>query len=239
MIGWIEQAVDLFKEKPAPRVVQSSLFYSDREFGLSDLPFDMLIDESHFIDFDVTEHAVENGASVADHITKRLRKVSITGFFTNHPIKGKTSGWVEDGKIQDEPDEIEIEGLSAIENDAKTNLKKLVSIADKKEPVTLYTSLEDFELQNKTMVIGTVSYDRGPDDGESIKFKMTLREIRRASLESVYVNGAWNPPDPPETKKPAQKKMSKKKKKGKKSAVEKVSQTLVKDGKNPKVFQPK
>lgn len=239
MIGFIQQAIDLFNGRPAPHVVQTSLFYRDHDFGLDVLPFDLLVDESHSIEFDVSEHAVENGSSTADHITERLRKVSITGMFSNHSVKGKKSGYVsEDGEVNDEGDEINIDGLSGVMNSSYERFKTLKEIARRKNPVQLYTALEDFELENISMVIESISYDRGPDDGESIKFTMKLKEIRRAKLQSVYVDGAWNPPDPPATDTPAQKKTSSKKKKGKKQAAEKVAQTLVQQGKNPKVFSP-
>lgn len=239
MIGFIQQAIDLFNGRPAPHVVQTSLFFRDHDFGLDVLPFDLLVDESHSIEFDVAEHAVENGSSTADHITERLRRVSVTGMFSNHSIKGKKSGYVsEDGEVNEEADEINIDGLSGVTNSSYVRFKKLKEIARRKNPVQLYTALEDFELENISMVIESISYDRGPDDGESIKFTMKLKEIRRAKLQTVYVDGAWNPPDPPAIDTPAQKKMDSKKKKGKKQAAEKVAQTLVQQGKNPKVFSP-
>ena len=192
MIGWINKVQDLFREKPAPHVVQTSLFYRDHEFGLSVLPFDMLVDESHSIEFDVTEHAVENGSSVADHITERLRKVSVTGIFSNHSLRGRKSGFVDDGsgEIRTEADKVNIEGQQAVSNSSYFDLQTLKTIARDRQPVTLYTALEDFELNDITMVIEQIDYDRGPDDGESVKFTMKLKEIRRATIKSVYVNGA-------------------------------------------------
>lgn len=240
MIGLIQQAIDLFSEKPAPHVVQSSLFYRDHDFGLKELPFDLLVDESHSIEFDITEHAVENGSSISDHVTEKLRTVSVTGMFSNHSLKGRKSGFVsESGEISEDADEIDIEGSSSMTNMAHdTMLRQLKEIARRRNPVTLYTALEDFELADISMVIESLSYDRGPDDGESIKFTMKLREVRRAKLQKAYVDGVWNPPDPKSLEKPQQKKMDSKKSKGKKQAVEKISQTLVSSGKNPQVFTP-
>lgn len=239
MIGLINTIQDLFTGREAPHVVQTSLFYRDHDFGLAMLPFDLLVDESHIIEFDVTEHAVENGANISDHITEKLRNVSVTGFFSNHSIKDKKSGYVEDnGEISDEPDEIEVNGVTATDNSSYTRLKKLQEIARERKPVTLYTALEDFELENIAMVIEHIDYDRGPSDGESIKFIMKMREIRKAKIRTKSVESAWNPPDPPQLETPAQKKTDSKKKKGKTSAIKKVSQTLYRSGLNPTTFTP-
>ena len=239
MIGLINTIQDLFTGKPAPHVVQTSLFFRDHEFGLSMLPFDLLVDESHTIEFDVTEHAVENGSDISDHISEKLRNVSVTGLFSNHSIKDRKSGYVADnGEISEEPDEINVDGVAGSENSSYTRLKKLLEIARERKPVTLYTALEDFELENISMVIEHIDYDRGPSDGESIKFVMKLREIRKAKIVTKKVESVWNPPDPPKLDTPAQKKTDSKKKKGKTSAVKKVAQTLYRSGLNPTTFTP-
>lgn len=239
MIGLINTIQDLFTGKPAPHVVQTSLFFRDHEFGLSMLPFDLLVDESHTIEFEVTEHAVETGANIADHITEKLRVATVTGLFSNHSIKGRKSGYVdENGEIAEEPDEIVVDDVKATENSSYNRLKKLQELARRRNPVTLYTALEDFELENISMVIEHIDYERGPSDGESVKFVMKLREIRKAKILSRNIESAWNPPDPVKLDTPAQKKMDSKKKKGKSSAVEKTAQTLYRSGLNPKTFSP-
>lgn len=237
MIGWIQQN-EIENGRPAPHVVQSSLFFRDHSFGLSELPFDMLIDESHSIEFDISEHAVENGSSIADHVQERLRTVSVTGMFTNHSLNGRSGGFVNGNEVEYAPDAINIEGRQGAKDTCIPRLELLKEIARRRNPVTLYTALEDFELSDISMVIESITYDRGPDDGESVKFTMKLREVRRARLGRAYVDGAWEPPEPQKLETPAEKKMSKKQKKGKKQAAEKISQTLYKDGMNPKVFTP-
>lgn len=238
MIGWIQQN-EIDNSRPTPRVVQSSLFFRDHEFGLSQLPFDMLIDESHSVEFDITDHAVENGSSIADHVTERLRSVIVKGIFSNHSIKGARSGFVsENDEVNKETDVVSIEGREAIPNSSFERLNALKEIARNRNPVNLYTALEDFELSDISMVIESLQYDRGPADGESVQFTLKLREVRRARLQKAYVDGAWEPPEPKSVETPSGKKMSKKKSKGKKQGTEKVAQTLVNSGKNPKVFQP-
>lgn len=239
MIGWIQQAIDFFGDRPQPHVVQGSLFFQDESFGLSELPFDLLIDESHSIDFDIANHAVENGSSISDHVSERLRSVSVTGLFTNHPIgerSGLASYTANDGELKDySMDRVSIEGRDAVSNTSKERFEKLKEIARRRNPIRLVTALEVYE----RMVVESVSASRGPEDGESVKFTMKLREVRTARTQSRTVEATWNPPDPPKQETAPQQKMSKKKNNGKVSAVEKASTTIFKNGVNPGTIIPK
>lgn len=222
MIGWIGRILDTQREDNPPRVVQSSLFFRDEKFGLSELPFDLLVEESHRLEFDISDHAVENGTTVSDHVQERLRSVEVTGLFTNHPIGGRSPSYVTDGgEILEEADEVKLEGLSAVTNAARDDkLERLKAIARKREPVRLVTALEIYD----EMIIEELSFDRGPSDGESVSFRMRLREIRTAQTGTEYVSGVWEPPEPKTQETSAGKKLSKQKKKGKKSAEEKSAE---------------
>lgn len=227
--------IDKFSsEDIPPKVVQSSLFFRDEGFGLEELKFDLLIDESHSIDFDIPEHAVENGSSISDHVCERLRSVQITGLFTNHPIGGKKSGYVnEDGTVNEEPDEVSVDGVEGRGNIALANFEKLKEIARRRKPVRLVTSLEVYE----EMVFESIPYSRGPDDGESIKFTAKLREVRTAKVSTVRRDGVWNPPAPKTQATDAGKKMAENNKAGKATAVERSS-SKIEESITGKVMQP-
>lgn len=227
--------IDKFtREDIPPKVVQSSLFFRDEGFGLDELKFDLLIDESHSIDFDIPEHAVENGSSISDHVCERLRSVQITGLFTNHPIGGKKSGYVnEDETVNEEPDEVSVDGAEGRGNIALANFEKLKEIARRRKPVRLVTSLEVYE----EMVFESIPYSRGPDDGESIKFTAKLREVRTAKVSTVRRDGVWNPPAPKTQATDAGKKMAENNKAGKATAVGKAT-GKIKESITGKVMQP-
>lgn len=208
-----------------PKVVQSSLFFREENFGIGEIPFDLLIDESHSLEFDIAEHAVENGGSISDHVQERLRSVQVTGLFTNHPIGGVESGYVnygteaEDGSVtvNREVDSVEINGVQGKGNESlDLMLDSLKALARERKPVRLVTSLEVYE----EMVIESLDYDRGPDDGESIKFTVKLREIRTAKVSTVRRDGVWNPPSPKTQSTEAGKKMAENNKAGKVTGVE-------------------
>jgi len=221
-------------EDMPPKVMQSSLFFRDEGFGLDELKFDLLIDESHSLDFDIPEHAVENGSSISDHVCERLRSVQITGFFTNHPIGGTQSGYVnEDGTVNEEPDEVNVEGVEGRGNIALEKFEKLKEIARSRKPVRLVTSLEVYE----EMLFESIPYSRGPEDGESIKFTAKLREVKTAKVSTVRRDGVWNPPAPKTQQTDAGKKMAENNKAGKATAVEKAT-GKIKESITGKVMQP-
>lgn len=220
--GLINQAVDFYnrERRYKPKTVQASLFFRDEAFGIGDIAFDMLLDESHTLEFDIAEHAVENGSSVSDHVQERLRTVKVTGFFTNHPIGDKRSGYVnDDGTINRAVDRVNVDGQEATVNASRDQkLDALKELARKREPVRIVTSLEVYE----EMVVEKLDYDRGPDDGESIKFVATLREIRTAEVSTKTRDGVWNPPPPKSQATDAAKKMADNKKEGKVNGIEKT-----------------
>lgn len=48
---------------------------------------DVSISERHALSADVTEHPVEQGSAIADHIRPKPRELTIEGFVTNHPTE--------------------------------------------------------------------------------------------------------------------------------------------------------
>lgn len=55
------------------------------------LQFDAVLSESHDFDSEVTEHVVEEGVNVSDHVRPNLKKVSLEVLFSDSPIFGRLS----------------------------------------------------------------------------------------------------------------------------------------------------
>lgn len=236
--GLIDKASSFFGfgERYQPKVVQSSLFFRDENFGIDELAFDLLIDESHSIEFDIADHAVENGSSISDHINERLLSVQVTGLFTNHPINGKTGVSVSnDGSVNRSADTVKFDGDEMTGNRSRDlKLDQLKKLARERKPVRLVTSLEVYE----EMVIESLSYDRGPSDGESIKFSVKLREIKTARLMVAKSNAVWNPPTPESQETDAQKKMANVNKDGKVTGIEQSATQKLKQSIRGEVMSP-
>ena len=66
--------------------ISSSLFFKTGGYSIDAIAFDLLLDEQHTMENAVTEHAVEDGSLISDHIQVKSRKGSLTGFVTNSPF---------------------------------------------------------------------------------------------------------------------------------------------------------
>lgn len=184
MIGWMPTQLMRFTkngEEYKPRKVHASLFRQDERFGIGEedgeisIPFDLLINESHGLQFEASDHKLENGVTVTDHITRKLRSVTINGMFTNHPVRGD----VIYSNYDRNPYKVNVDGRKELtENRAMDYIRKLEDIAGKRKPVRLVTSMSVFP----SMIILDIKYSRTPKDGSAVKFSMTLREINFADV---------------------------------------------------------
>ncbi len=219
MIGWIEKIASEFGDRPSPSPVPASLFATAESPGFPDerLPFDLMVSESHSAEFEIAEHAVEDGTRVADTIVPRLRRVRVTGMFTNHPLGGGSLYVDSDGRRRErDPDTVKIDGREAVTNTALSRWEALRKLAAERRTVRLVTALETYG----DMAIESVSARRSGNDGESVTFEATLREIRTASLRGVRVEGIWDPREPGTMDRPERRAMSRKRNGGKVSAEE-------------------
>lgn len=197
MIGWMEKAFgDEIEIKPS-KVAAASLFASGEDFGISDadgvekIDFDLVIDESHTLEFDASDHPMENGAVITDHVTQRLRTCTITGMFTNHPA---LKGGRDDSEWEKYADEDKGKGSvwgGYEENRALKLYNALEGLAKKRKPVRIVTSLKVYE----EMIITSLPVKRTVDDGDSIAFTITLREFKVAALKKSAIFGKFKPKD--------------------------------------------
>jgi hypothetical protein len=177
MIGWIKQG---FKDKHDPVPVSASLFSQAESFGVGGISFDLLISESHGLEFDIPERAMEDGSVITDHVHQKLRECTIVGMFTLHPI----------GNYSDATVDINYR-MPLTGNDARDKVNALEALAMKKVPVRLVTSMRVYP----EMLIRSISHNRSAADGEASKFTMVLKEYKRVRLKQVLIDAVVAPPD--------------------------------------------
>lgn len=199
MIGYIEKAVDYFKGAK-PKVAQpvpASLFYREEGMGLfsldkggkvlKHLPFNLLIDEDHTLNFRVSDHPLQDGSTISDHVHKEPAEVTINCLFTNHPIKKMS----EVSEVTFKDDYATSEVKSTLTNKALENFEKVVALAKKREPVRLVTALQVYP----KMIITSIKAPRDSKTGSAVKFTMTLREITTVSLKTTTMDYNFQPDD--------------------------------------------
>lgn len=185
MIGWIRKArLNEMTARYKPVSVHASLFSRTEGFGVygspvvESFPFDLLLNESHTLEFSLSDHAIDDGATITDHVTRKLRSCTIKGFFTNHPMENsrKSTGSVTIADYDSERLEREEKAQT---NRALEMLEQLEAIAEKKQPVRLVTAMKIYP----EMLIQSISYSREPNSGSAVTFTMKLREFKMATVK--------------------------------------------------------
>ena len=218
MIGYIEKAVDYFQDN-RPKKAQSvpaSLFWREEGLGihhgdskLTYMPFNLFISEKHSLKFRVSDHPLQDGSTISDHVHQEMQECTVEGMFANHPLRKLEE--VNEVKFKDEYATSDVK--PTVSNTALANFEKLKLLAKQRKPVRLVCSLEIYP----KMVITGIDYDRDSKSGSSIRFTMTLRELKTVSLKAT--TGTYNF-QPEELKTANDKMIASEKKVGKRTAEE-------------------
>lgn len=125
---------------------------------------DVALAEEHSFDSEVTEHPVETGADVADHVRARPIVVTVEGVVSNTPI----------GDLALRRNQFLSVGGEAFAMPSDEVFAFLLDIRDKREPVTIETTLRRFE----NMVLESLSAPRSRETGDAFRFSATFKQIQ-------------------------------------------------------------
>lgn len=143
---------------------------------IGDLFIDAVVDEVITLESSITEHPLEDKTAITDHIYRKPKKVSMTGYITDSPIrfmglfetplqKNSLSKFMETAK-----------GFLPFV-DSKTPSQQayqiLKNIRDNKQIITVVTELETF----RSMAIESLIFPRTPGNQGRLEFKIELKEI--------------------------------------------------------------
>lgn len=218
---WREEGIGIFT------TTKNSVVSDDRDFATvareinrrsvyKAMPFNLFISEKHKLSFKVSDHPLQDGSTISDHVHRELREVTIEGMFTNHPLKPLTE--IKQVTFKDNYATSEVK--SSVANTALANFNKLKLLANSRKTVRLVCSLEIYP----KMVITSIDYERDAKSGSSIRFTMTLRELKTVSLKSV--TGAYDF-QPDELKTANDRMLAAQKKAGKRAAEEMSADELI------------
>lgn len=188
----------------------ASLFFKDEGYFVGSVQFDLILSENHSLEAQVTEHPIENGATVADHIRELPRKGSLSGLVTNFPLKTTATlpseflekiaamgngNYLESFAAQygyrrdPGPSQADYDALERPRNrafDAWTLFKDLMAA---RSPVTISTGLEKYY----DAVITKVSTDRESSTGDALTFRVEFQQIKLVTLTEVEITTTTKP----------------------------------------------
>jgi hypothetical protein len=134
--------------------------------------FDASISETHARECQVTDHPVEEGATISDHIRRTPEKLDVNGIVTNHPLIFLASVQAVSPLTDD---------LSPVTDRAELAYSKLRELMDNGELVTVVTSLWEYS----NMAITSMSVTRDVQNGNVLNCSLSLREVIIAKTETV------------------------------------------------------
>ena len=134
--------------------------------------FDASVSETHTRECQVTEHPVEDGVAITDHIRRTADRIEVNGIVTNHPLIFLASIQAVSPLTDD---------LSPVTDRAELAYQKLCELMDKGELVTVVTSLHEYA----SMAITSMSVTRDVQNGNVLNCSLSLREMVVAQTETV------------------------------------------------------
>jgi hypothetical protein len=161
--------------------VSVSLIYKVTRAKIDAVELDATISEQHGADVEATEHPVERGAAVTDHVRPKPRTLSIEGLLTNTPLRvdEKTATRTTSiGTVTDRADAIK--GVTGRAEEAFARLERL------RDAGTIFTVATRHRTY-PNVIITSLSVPRDAKTGDAIRFSIAMREIRIVESQFVEV----------------------------------------------------
>lgn len=137
-------------------------------------PMDLAISETHGFEASVTEHPVERGADMVDHVRARPIEIELECVVSDTPIGAIAADPTRQAEGQDAPLPSE---------DAYARLQ---AIRDARQPVTIETSLGTWT----SMALVMLSVPRSRETTGGLFFTATFRQVRVVETQRVTVRTA-------------------------------------------------
>ncbi|CAM6807578.1 hypothetical protein ENKOMM257B_06905 [Enterobacter kobei] len=161
--------------------------YGDKNFrvsgGAGTLTVDVVEDEGHVWQNDVTQYPVETGSDITDNIRPKPDELTFKCFVGGAPIKGyaeRAADAVEFGTNLMNGDTDALLGGNQRLQEAFNQVRAL---RDSRQLVTVATRYRTYT----SCAVVSVEMNRVPDDGEALSFTMSLRQVRIVSSQMTRV----------------------------------------------------
>ena len=183
-IGAIAQAIVGRFEPTVP----VSLFYRADGWSVGEISLDLILTETHSLNAVVTQHPVQDGSTISDHITILPRSGTMRVLVSNFSLSAAK------GDDRADWDEIYDQGEAAqksLPNRAEEAWKKLKDLVKKRELVKVVTSLEVYE----DVALTRVETTRDGDTGDALEIDIDYEQVTKVKLKETKVTAQVQPRD--------------------------------------------
>ena len=168
--------------------VPVSLFYRADGWSVGEISLDLILTETHSLNAVVTQHPVQDGSTISDHITILPRSGTMRVLVSNFSLSTAR------GDARADWDEIYDQGEAAqksLPNRAEEAWKKLKDLVKKRELVKVVTSLEVYE----DVALTRVETTRDGDTGDALEIDIDYEQVTKVKLKETKVTVQVQPRD--------------------------------------------
>jgi hypothetical protein len=174
----------------AARITSGALIRWTDEGGTENvIDFDVAMTEGYEVAADVTEHAVETGSNISDHVRAKNRTFTITAFISNTPIETPTFGM--DGATGSvAAATVTVGGKSFTANTFQFSQSfdrvkavdlALVDLVERGQRITIVTSVR----RTENCVVTRYRWDRNVENGNDLDLTLEITRLRTATTRVV------------------------------------------------------
>lgn len=152
-----------------------SIFYPDSKARIGEIVVDAFVHETYAFSSEISEHPIESGSRIVDHVHNKPICLSLEGIISNTPMTlvGLAAFDSVSRSVQGEHNDF---ALAAFE--------KIEALFKKREPLSIATSLKTYD----RMVLETLSVERGGGFySDTLHFSCTAKQILLVHQERIKV----------------------------------------------------
>lgn len=182
VLGAIAQAITGRTDLPS----HICLFHRKEGYSVGVVELDLILNENHEQNAEVTENPLQDGRAVSDGIFLHLREGSLTALVSNHSIKHATPPDIQSAEaLLDKAENYELK------NRAREAWEELKGIQNRKELVTIVTALEVYD----NVAVTNVATELDGESGDALEIKVTFKQVKKVGLREDKVTAQVQPED--------------------------------------------
>ena len=183
VLGAVAQAIQGRFEPAVP----VSLFYRADGYSVGEVSLDLILSEDHSLNAAVTQHPVQDGSVISDHISVLPRSGTMRALISNFSLSTAEPPEDEEG-LNELYQRAESSVLPNRAADAWEALKKLV---ENRELVQIVTSLEVYS----NVALTSVRTTRDADSGDALEIEIDFEQVKIVQLKETKVTAQVQPRD--------------------------------------------
>lgn len=189
MIGTIARIIDAatgIREIP----VHTCLFYRKEGYSVGAVEIDLILDEHHEQNAQVTESPLQDGRAVSDGIYVELRDGTLTALVSNHSLKLAEQAAKELSE-QNATSLLDAAKWKPLKNRAAEAWKDLLEVQKRGDLVTIVTALEVYD----NVAITHIATNRDGGSGDALEIEISFRQVQKVQLQEDKVSAQVQPKD--------------------------------------------